>query len=127
VVHLDDLCVSDRIFQAVTDNLEHIGRLTLNLQHHTGRVAGKLLAAHGGIPADDNPVTRLPRGRVIIDLEPIPFNEIAALGYRLDLVIPLSSPAFEDIATFSALAQAEWLAPAVTQRANSDRFAIEVP
>jgi hypothetical protein len=86
-MHLDDLALEIRIFKAVTDDIQHIGAFTLYLQHHAGRIAGQLLAAHGGVPADDDPVARLASGWIVIELKPVPFDQVATFRDRLLLVL----------------------------------------
>src|SRR5881227_3309941 len=86
-MQLDDLAPQIRIFKPFTKNVQHPGSLSPDLQHHAGRIAGKLLAAQGGIPAYDDPVVRCPARRLIVKLKPVPFDEVATLRDRLLLVL----------------------------------------
>ena len=82
-----NVLVPQILFQTVTDDIQHVCSFTPDLEHHAGRIAGKLFAAHGGIPAYDNAVVWCPRRRLIVKLEPVPFDKVATLRDRRLLVL----------------------------------------
>src|SRR5262249_19774733 len=86
-MQLDDLAPQIGIFKPFTKNVQHPDGLSPDLEHHAGRIAGKLLAAHGGLPTYHDPVLWCPPGRLIVKLNPVPFDEAAALRDRLLLVL----------------------------------------
>src|SRR5262249_38127059 len=91
-MQLDDLAPQIGIFKPFTKNVQHPGGFSPDLQHHAGRIAGKLLAAHGGIPASDDPVFWCPAPRRRVKLKPVPFEEVAPLRDRPPAGTALRSP-----------------------------------
>src|SRR5215204_2840288 len=83
MIELDHFPAQFGELKARPQDVEHISGLATNQQHDGGRVVGELVGRERGVPTDDEAVTRLYGGSVVISSEPGPIDHVAGERYRV--------------------------------------------